>query len=62
MKEARERSKTGLGQPHLAGKRQSRRREGNRKDSEVHGEGCEEGEKSQEEGIREHQSSVRIPL
>ena len=47
--------------PYKIGRRQSSRREGNRKEREMHGEGCEEGEGSQEEGIRGRQSSVRIP-
>lgn len=44
MREARERDKTVIEQPKKPGRRQSSRREGNRKESEMHGEGCEEGE------------------
>lgn len=37
MRKARERSKIGLGQPREIGRRQSRWREGNRKESEMNG-------------------------
>ena len=33
------------GQPHRTGRTQSRRREGNGKESEMSGEGCDEGER-----------------
>ena len=56
MREARERGKIECRQTHKTGRRQSRRREGNRKESETNGEGCEEGER---EPGRGHQSSVR---
>ena len=45
MREARERGKIECGQTYKTGRRQSRRREGNRKESETNGEGCEEGER-----------------
>ena len=60
MRAARKRGQT-VWPPYKIGRRQSSRREGNRKEREMHGEGCEEGEGSQEEGIRGRQSSVRIP-
>ena len=52
-----ERGKTGYGQPKKTGRRQSRRREGNRKESEMKGEGCEEGEK---EPGRGHQRMSKL--
>ena len=45
MREARERGKIECRQTHKTGRRQSRRREGNRKESEMNGEGCEEEER-----------------
>ena len=50
MRAAREKVKTTCGQPKKAGRRW-RRGEGNRKESEMKGEGCEKGEK---EPGREH--------
>ena len=57
MRAARENSKTGCEQPHKTGRRQSRRREGNRKHREVSGEGCEEGET---EPGRRHQRTPEL--
>ena len=46
MSKARERGKREWGLSHKTGRRQSRRREGNRKESEMNGEGCEKGERA----------------
>ena len=45
MSKARERGEREWGLSHKTGRRQSRRREGHRKESEMNGEGCEEGER-----------------
>ena len=58
---ARERDKRECGQPHQTGRSQSRRREGNRKESEMNGEGCEEGERESGRGIRGQLSLVKMP-
>ena len=54
--ERSERGKTECGKPKKTGGRQSRRGEGNRKESEINGEGCAEG--AREPG--RHQSSVKM--
>lgn len=46
-----------MGLSHQTGRRQSRRREGNIKESEMNEEGCEKGERARR-GIRGRQSSV----
>ena len=56
MREAGERSKIGHGQPRRIGRRQSRWRERNRKESEMNGKGVRRERGSQEEGIRGHRT------
>ena len=56
MREARERGKIECGQTHKTGRRQSRRREGNRKESEMNG---KDVRRERGEPGRGHQSLVR---
>ena len=55
---SRERGRRECGKPHKTGRSQRRRRKGNRKESELNGDGCEKGEREPGRRHQRGQSSV----